>query len=146
MKSYVVGFLFDKTLENVVLIRKNRPEWQRNKWNGVGGHIEEGETAACAMAREFEEETGKAIGEREWKGYGRLHGPGWEIFLFFAVDGHEGITTKTDEVVERWGVASILTGQAPIPVLGNIRWHLQMAMAVARREDRCTYFDIEEVR
>jgi len=58
MKHYVVGFVFDEKMERVVLITKNRPAWQAGLLNGVGGHIEVGETPFVAMAREFEEETG----------------------------------------------------------------------------------------
>ena len=38
--EYVVGFAFDKKRENVALIQKNRPPWQKGKLNGIGGHIE----------------------------------------------------------------------------------------------------------
>jgi len=53
--QYVAGFLFDETLENVVLIRKNRPKWQAGKLNGVGGHVEARETSIETMHREFKE-------------------------------------------------------------------------------------------
>jgi 8-oxo-dGTP diphosphatase len=56
MNYYVAGFLFDSKRENVVLIRKNKPEWQADKLNGVGGKIEDGEVPAAAMFREFTEE------------------------------------------------------------------------------------------
>lgn len=54
-KRYVVGFLF--WFDQVLLIRKARPAWQRGKLNGIGGHVEPGETYAQAMEREFVEET-----------------------------------------------------------------------------------------
>ena len=57
--EYVVGFCFDPSLHHVVLVRKNRPEWQKGRLNGVGGHIEESDPdAKYAMDREFGEETG----------------------------------------------------------------------------------------
>lgn len=58
MENYVVGFMFSKNKERVVLIRKNRPEWQKGFFNGVGGHIEKDETPIEAMIREFKEEAG----------------------------------------------------------------------------------------
>ena len=58
MLNYVAGFLFDEPLENVILIRKNRPKWQAGKLNGVGGKVEAMETNIAAMNREFKEEAG----------------------------------------------------------------------------------------
>jgi len=55
--QYVAGFLFSPNLEEVALIRKNKPEWQKGKLNGIGGKIEEGEDSIQAMCREFSEET-----------------------------------------------------------------------------------------
>ena len=54
--QYEVGFEFTASNDLVLLIRKNRPEWQKGKLNGIGGHIKVGETPLEAMRREFEEE------------------------------------------------------------------------------------------
>ena len=58
---YVVGFLFNPDMTEVVLIKKNRPDWQKGLLNGVGGKIESGEDPITAMIREFKEETGVEI-------------------------------------------------------------------------------------
>lgn len=58
MKTYVLGFCFNAALNKVVLIRKNRPQWQAGKLNGVGGHVEPWELPLGAMVREFREESG----------------------------------------------------------------------------------------
>jgi 8-oxo-dGTP diphosphatase len=42
MNKYVVGFLFNSDTNKVCLIKKNRPQWQKGRLNGVGGHIEDG--------------------------------------------------------------------------------------------------------
>jgi 8-oxo-dGTP pyrophosphatase MutT (NUDIX family) len=55
---YVLGFVFNRNLGRVLLVLKNRPAWQANKLNGIGGKIEVGETPLQAMEREFREETG----------------------------------------------------------------------------------------
>jgi 8-oxo-dGTP diphosphatase len=46
MIKYVVGFLFNEGKTKVVLIKKNRPDWQKGYFNGVGGKIEGDETPA----------------------------------------------------------------------------------------------------
>lgn len=66
MKRYVAGFYFSSNMEYVVLIRKNRPDWQKGMLNGVGGHIEPDEHAIDAMVREFHEETGIKTAPEQW--------------------------------------------------------------------------------
>jgi 8-oxo-dGTP pyrophosphatase MutT (NUDIX family) len=63
MQSYVLGYLFSLDKKQVVLIQKNRPDFLKDKWNAVGGHIEENELPHAAMVREFEEETGLLISD-----------------------------------------------------------------------------------
>lgn len=84
MKEYVVGFLFSK-YEHVILIKKQKPEWQKGKWNGVGGKIEAGESPLAAMIREFKEETD--IDFTDWQYSGFMEGVNnktgdWKVHLF----------------------------------------------------------------
>ena len=65
--EYVAGFLFDTDRNNVVVIEKQKPVYQRWKLNGVGGKIEPGETPYQAIVREFKEEAG-------------VHFTEWELF------------------------------------------------------------------
>lgn len=58
---YVAGFLFSKDGANVALIEKSKPEWQKDKLNGIGGKIEDNESSLQAMQREFKEEAGLDI-------------------------------------------------------------------------------------
>lgn len=56
MTKYVLGFIFDSYAEKVLLIEKQRPNWQAGKLNGIGGKIESGEKSTAAMVREAFEE------------------------------------------------------------------------------------------
>jgi len=58
MKHYVMGFIFNKAKNRVLLVKKKRPEWQAGKWNGIGGKIDDtDESPLVAMNREALEET-----------------------------------------------------------------------------------------
>lgn len=74
-KLYVVGFAFNKKADHVVLVHKNRPEWQKGFINGVGGKVELDidPTYADAMAREFREETGLYTVGPEWDHFATMH-------------------------------------------------------------------------
>lgn len=76
--NYACGFYISWDLKKFVMIKKNKPDWQENKYNGVGGKIErlddggQGHSGSYlenpknAMAREFEEETGLLTHPSSW--------------------------------------------------------------------------------
>ncbi len=53
--NYVAGLVF--SMPQIMLIRKDRPNWMKGKLNGIGGHVEPNESPLDAMCREFGEET-----------------------------------------------------------------------------------------
>lgn len=69
--EYCLGFAFYGT--DVVLIRKERPDFQKGLLNGVGGKIEIGETPIQSMSREFLEETKVFTFDNQWKYFGHLN-------------------------------------------------------------------------
>jgi 8-oxo-dGTP diphosphatase len=145
MKRYVLGFVFDFGWYNILLILKAKPEWQLGKLNGLGGKIEEGETPAQAMEREFREETAGYDIVPKFIPFGRLHGGSWEVYLFHAkvmlefppdlngIDVGEGITTIVPvEDLNHW------------ETLPNLRYLIPMAKNHARGMDAAKFFDIAE--
>jgi 8-oxo-dGTP pyrophosphatase MutT (NUDIX family) len=82
MISYVLGFAFTTDKSQVVLIRKNRPDWQRGFWNGIGGVVQESESELDAMVREFKEETGVTTLPSEWTQVGLMRGKDWQCPVF----------------------------------------------------------------
>ena len=126
MKRMVVGFLFDAELKGVILVKKNRPDWQVGFLNGPGGHIEAGENMFGAMAREFKEETGAEV--ENWTHTVRLGGSDWEVDFFFASnqEAFETVRTVTDEeVVCVW--IDDLQNQDLLP---NLRWLIPLQLDV----------------
>lgn len=126
-KEYVCGFMFSEPAFRIkrgaiALIEKNRPAWQKNKWNGVGGHIEEGETPLDAMRREFYEETG--VRQEQWDELCRIEGEGYTCYFFRCFTDQVGdVKTKTDEHVGLHHVKDI-----PSNIITNLNWLIPMAL------------------
>ncbi len=81
MKHYVLGFVFNKEHDKVLLVQKNKPEWMKGRWNGIGGKIEAGESSMDAMQREGHEETHFRF---LWCKGGVFICPGGTVFVFYA--------------------------------------------------------------
>ena len=128
MKFYTVGFLFSENRDRIILVKKNRPDWQIGKLNGIGGHIEEDELPLDCMIREFEEEAGVLI-------------PDWEHFCtitdkkdfqveffrsFKSEDTLKKCRTVTDEIIINTAISDI-----PVyyDVIENLKWIIPLALS-----------------
>ncbi len=118
MKRYVCGFLFDPKKRHVALIRKNKPEWQKGKLNGIGGKIELSDKSPMdAMRREFNEEAGLDIST--WKPYFEVIGPDYIVYFYTAISQDlDSIRSLTDERVEIHLVEEI----NDLNVIPNLKW------------------------
>lgn len=124
MTRYVAGFLFDTNHERVVLITKNRPQWQKGKINGVGGHIEEGEQPHDAMVREFREETSLSIGM--WTNFAHMTVSDVAEVWFFRSFGYiDAAQSMTDEEIGIYKVNAL-----PENTMRNLRWLIPMALDI----------------
>ncbi len=128
MTRYVLGFAFDDE-DQVVLTRKNRPEWQAGLLNGVGGHIEPHESAHSAMVPEFKEETNLDV--PQWVHYANLIG---ETFLVNCYRAHhvdfKGLESLTDEIVGIYGPS----GNQIDWSISNVKWLVHMALDSTPRQ------------
>lgn len=123
--EYVCGFYFDSKFQQVVLIWKNKPAWQKGKLNGVGGKIEKEESPITAMRREFHEETGILHGE--WVDLVVLTGDDWRVYFFCAigkVNEFEYAESQEEEEVAKIEVGR-LHEYDHIP---NLEWLVPMAI------------------
>lgn len=106
----VVGFVFNHSLSQVLLIRKNRPDWQKRKLNGIGGNVSLPEDKAdgftCidygkAFVREAKEEAGLVLDKEKLVHIGftdlrKKHAV--EIFTY-RLDGYPVLVQQTDETI-----------------------------------------------
>jgi 8-oxo-dGTP diphosphatase len=164
--SYVVGLLFNERNYDVVLINKLHPEWQKGKYNGVGGKIERknqnhtcydiicdvsGFDPCCcpyespfeAMRREFCEEAGLDI--ETWKEFAILKdGYNFELHCFYTYMDFETFytaVTKTDEHIKFCTQEDLDW----LPLITNLRWMIPMAMSM-KNEPRIEKFIIQQAR
>lgn len=131
--GYVLGFLFLNNRKSVVLIRKNKPESQAGKLNGVGGQIEPGELPLAAMVREFSEEAGKVVSD--WRQFAVMEFPGAVVYCFTAYSPtHMGLRlgqqSLTEEQVNVYFTDWTYMSEELLP---NLHWLVPMALS----EDGC---------
>ena len=129
--KYVVGFMFSNDLNYVALIRKGRPTLQKGKLNGIGGHIENGETGFETMVREFKEETGYGTDEKIWKYFAIMKGinedgTGFECKCYASTGDLSMIHTMDEsEPVIETPVRSLFNKQSMM--IENIPWLVNLA-------------------
>jgi 8-oxo-dGTP diphosphatase len=138
MKQYVLGFIFDQVGSKVLLIKKERPEWQKGRWNGIGGKVEANELPLNAMRRELYEETGlnvNALGH-----FCTFMGDGYAVHCFKCFCGIlDQAESKTDETVMVHEVNS--PGYQWMP---NLRWLISMALSHHLEENHNGWYQIIE--
>lgn len=159
---FVVGFLFSPCLTQVVLIQKNRPEWQAGKWNGVGGKVEDLDQPKPheqplnmlqwddlqnlrAQQREWTEET--SAQSPEWRLFCRLRGNAKEggqirLSFFCATGSFNDVRTATDETVQVHLVNSVMSGE--VDIVPNLRWVLGMALRFLTHPHPYVYNVVED--
>jgi 8-oxo-dGTP diphosphatase len=107
----------------VLLVRKRRPQWQAGLLNGLGGHVEPGESDVEAMVREFREECGVESQPHNWYRVCTMVGTGWEVVVFASasIDIGAAQTTTDEEVCVR------RTDDLGLGLCSHVPWLLGMA-------------------
>lgn len=131
--EYSVGFLHNDF--DVVLVRKNRPAWQKDFLNGVGGHIEDFDADPyAAQVREFEEETGLKV--EGWEHFLTLEGTTAKVHCFALYDEDSAniyrVRSTTDEQIEVWSMDGLNTKLGGSRTVPNLQWIIPLMMQRAK--------------
>jgi 8-oxo-dGTP diphosphatase len=126
MKKYSLGFIFNSAGNEVLLIHKNNPDWQKGKVNGIGGKIEIGESSVECIIRETKEETGLDTNNEDWIHFGQIiNGDKSTSQLFYYI--YPGVTsdatTQEDEEIEWFAVNNL-----PNNIMSNLSWLIPLAL------------------
>jgi 8-oxo-dGTP diphosphatase len=128
--KYVVGFMFDESMTNVALIRKNKPAWQTGLLNGIGGKVEADEDAFSAMVREFREEAGCDL-IQPWVNFCSMSGTNndggsFAVECFYVKGEPHKLTALESEQIELVSSADVAAGKAK--TIGNLPWLVALAL------------------
>lgn len=124
MKKYTLGFIFDTSLQHVLLIHKLAPDWQRGYLNGIGGKLEEGETSIDCIVREVQEESALHIPAADWTYLGNMHADQWVVDMYTAIyRGNLIDARKNDKEEVEW----VETNKLPVNSISNLSWLIPFA-------------------
>lgn len=83
---------------------KKQKDVNKDKWIGVGGHFEEGESPEECLLREVKEETGLTLTSFSFRGIITFLAEGWptEYMCLYTADAFEGTLTECEEGTLEW--------------------------------------------
>ena len=95
---------------------KKEKDLNKDKWVGVGGHFEQGESPEECLLREVKEETGLTLTSWKFRGIVTFLSNEWpsaEYMCLFTADGFEGEMKICDEGELEW-IPKSAVNQLPI--------------------------------
>lgn len=122
--THSLAFVFNHNLDQVILIKKQRPAWQKGFWNGLGGKIEPGESIDECVVREVEEESGIRIPNGHWTKVGVLTSPDWhaQIYTTQLEKTDKTLVSETGEQVAWFSVTKLPK------VIDNLPWLIPLCI------------------
>ena len=131
MKKYTIGIAFYNDFEKVLLIKKIKPEWQKNRWNFPGGSCEVGEYPLWCVVKEFKEECNFHSETEEWTYVGFMENQyEWKVSIYALKEigkRIKEIKSLTKEKVKLFNILGL-----PEEKLSNVRWLCELAINVLK--------------
>lgn len=83
---------------------KKQQDVNKDKWIGIGGHFEKGESPEECLFREIKEETGLTLTGFSFRGLVTFSATGWptEYMCLYTADSFEGVLTDCEEGTLQW--------------------------------------------
>lgn len=127
--KYVLGFAFNEDKSQVLLIKKNRPNWQAGLYNGIGGKIEHYDlNSIAALVREFREETGLETSNSQWTEYAIIESETFHVTCFWSIlENFNDYQSITDEKIVAISIKDLFNSQFDC-CLSNLSWLICMAL------------------
>ena len=101
MRSQVTTLCYIEREDSYLMLHrvKKKNDLNENKWVGIGGHAEEGESPEDCLLREAMEETGLLLTSYRFRGLVTFVSDKWgtEYMCLYTADGFEGELTDCDE-------------------------------------------------
>ncbi len=106
MRSQVTTLCYIEREDSYLMLHrvKKKNDLNENKWVGIGGHAEEGESPEDCLLREAMEETGLLLTSYRFRGLVTFVSDKWgtEYTCLYTADGFEGELTDCDEGCLEW--------------------------------------------
>lgn len=106
MKSKLTTLCYIERDDEYLMLHRvsKKNDINKDKWIGVGGHFEEGESPEECLLREVREETGLTLTSYRFRGLVTFLSDQWqtEYMCLYTADGYEGDMIECDEGVLTW--------------------------------------------
>ncbi len=106
MKSQLTTLCYVEQGDQYLMLHRvsKKKDVNKDKWIGIGGHFEEGESPEECLVREALEETGLRLTSWKFRGIVTFASEGWpvEYMCLYTADGFEGELTDCNEGTLRW--------------------------------------------
>ena len=105
-KSPMTTLCYIETEDSYLMLHRvsKKNDVNKDKWIGVGGHFEEGESPEECLLREVREETGLTLTSWRFRGIVTFtqEGYGTEYMCLYTADGFKGELRECEEGVLEW--------------------------------------------
>lgn len=136
--NYSLGFIFNKELDKVLLIKLNKPgQWNHELINGVGGKFNFSENFKQCMVRECEEETGLNI--EDWNYIGNFcKDEEFNVYTFYSIieSSNAKINWQCPEGFLQWYNINDLN---KLSLVENAKWMILYCLQKIKSDIRFIY-------